>query len=373
MTDITPALNELLRKHNTSSRQNKFTVQDLDGFLKEAYRINSHIASLHNELKDVRQAYLSTAQPRRTTHIRHHGQTKEQRYLTDRDREEVDANAKQMLRELNAGIRSLEEAETLRRETEAAIIRKTFARGLGVLGAWAAGGGGNAGKTAEHAAAEGRARDVACHRNGVLWYLRRRLQLCGRTQQDMMEARLTREMEKNRSVLAKAGGVGGGAVPELTGFYETMQAGAGGAGRGDGPRSQSQSQRSKRSSELPPATEDREGGYDLASDLTEEQIQMFEKGNLDMVQHFNSTLDKVRTAEKSLLEISELQTLLVGSLATQSAHIEQLVADSENTAQNVTSGNKQLKEATKRPSAARYTFFASAGLCTFLILWDLIV
>ncbi|KAL2761102.1 hypothetical protein ACRALDRAFT_1073337 [Sodiomyces alcalophilus JCM 7366] len=360
MADITPALNDLLRKHDTSTREKKFTVQDLDGFLKEAYRINSHIASLHNELKDVRQAYLSTAQPRRTTHIRSM-QTKQQRYLTDRDREEVDANAKQMLRELNAGIRSLEEAETLRRETEAAIIRKNFARGgLGVLGAWAAGGGGGG---AEHAAAEGRERDVGIHRDGVIWYLRRQLQLCGRTQQDMMEARLTREMEKNRSVLAKAGG--GGSMPELTGFYETMQ------GSGTGAAGVEMSK--KRSSELPPASEGKEGGYDPASELTEEQIQMFEKGNHDMVQHFNSTLDKVRTAEKSLLEIAELQTLLVGNLATQSAHIEQLVTDSENTAENVSSGNKQLQEATRRPSAARYTFFASAGMCAFLILWDLIV
>lgn len=250
---------------------------------------NSHITSLHNELKDVRQAYLSTAQPRRTTHIRH-GHTKQQRYLTDRDREEVDANAKQMLRELNASIRSLEEAETLRRETEAAIIRKNFGRGgLGVLGAWAAGGGGAgaAGKTAEHAAAEGRARDVGIHRDGVIWYLRRLLQLCGRTQQDMMEARLTREMEKNRSVLAKAGGLGaGGPMPELTGFYETMQGRAG-----------TTEPSKKRSSGLPPAEEDETKqvvGYDPAGELTEEQIQMFEKGNHDMVQHFNSTLDKVR-------------------------------------------------------------------------------
>ena len=80
-----------------------------------------------------------------------------------------------------------------------------------------------------------------------------------------------------------------------------------------------------------------------------------------------------RTAEKSLIEISELQTLLVGNLATQSAHIEQLVTESEGTTENVGSGNKQLKEATKRPSAARYTFFASAGLCAFLIVWDLII
>ncbi|KAH6662935.1 snare-complex protein syntaxin-18 [Plectosphaerella plurivora] len=349
--DLTPIFDELLAKHNVHQTRKKYSVSDIDGFLKEAYRIKSHITSLHNELKDVRQAYLSTAQARKS-HIRTGQQ--QQRFLTDRDREEIDANAKQMLRELNASIRALEEAETLRRETESALIRKKFVRGLGALGSWAAGGGGasNENKTAEHAAADGQAKDIGIHRDGVLWFLRQKLQLCGRTQADMMESRLTREMEKNRSVLAKAGG--GGAMPELTGFYETTQTG-----------NKSRSNTTQRPPEAEPAP------Y-AASDLTEEQLQMFEKGNQDMVQHYNSTLDKVRTAEKSLLEISELQTLLVGNLATQSAHIEQLVTESENTTENVGSGNKQLKEASKRPSAARYTFFASAGVCAFLIVWDLI-
>ncbi|GKT47387.1 syntaxin-6 [Colletotrichum spaethianum] len=359
--DITPEFNELLRKRNAPIvTEKKLSLEAIDGFLKEAYRINHHITSLHNELKDVRQAYLSTAQPRKT-HFRPGSNASQPRHLTDRDREEVDANAKQMLRELNASITALKDAELLRRETETAVIRKKYARGLGALGAWAAGaaaGGGassDSGKTAEHLAAEAKARTIEQHRDEVIQSLRQGLQLCGRTQQDMMEVRLTREMEKNRSVLAKAGG--GSAMPELGGFYESMSKSAAAAKRPS-------------KSGLPP---DEGGSYNPQEDLTEEQIQLFEKGNQDMLQHYNSTLDKVRTAEKSLLEIAELQTLLVGNLATQSAHIEQLVADSENITQDVGGGNKQLKKATQRPSAARYTFFASAGLCAFLILWDLII
>ncbi|KAK2059130.1 snare-complex protein syntaxin-18 [Colletotrichum caudatum] len=364
--DITPEFNELLRKRNAPIvSEKKLSLEAIDGFLKEAYRINHHITSLHNELKDVRQAYLSTAQPRKT-HIRLGNNANQHRHLTDRDREEIDANAKQMLRELNASITALKDAELLRRETEAAIIRKKFARGLGALGAWAAGAAtgvsgasDDSGKTAEHRAAEAKARTIEQHRDEVIQSLRQGLQLCGRTQQDMMEVRLTREMEKNRSVLAKAGG--GGAMPELGGFYESMSksaAAAKGPAKGAGK------------SGVPP--EDG-GSYRPQEDLTEEQMQMFEKGNQDMLQHYNSTLDKVRTAEKSLLEIAELQTLLVGNLATQSAHIEQLVVDSENITEDVGGGNKQLKKAAQRPSAARYTFFASAGLCTFLILWDLVI
>ncbi|KAI1014787.1 hypothetical protein LB503_003626 [Fusarium chuoi] len=115
-----------------------------------------------------------------------------------------------------------------------------------------------------------------------------------------------------------------------------------------------------------------EDGQFPSQGLTEEQIQMFEQGNQDMMKHFENSLDKVRTAEKSLLEIAELQSLLVNNLATQSAHIDQLVADSFATTENVGGGNKELKKATQRASPAKYTFFAASGLCAFLVLWDLV-
>jgi len=73
------------------------------------------------------------------------------------------------------------------------------------------------------------------------------------------------------------------------------------------------------------------------------------------------------------MEISELQTLLVNNLAMQSEHIDQLVADSYLTADNVGGGNKQLQKAAEKGSLARYTFFAATGLCIFLIGWDLVV
>jgi len=79
-----------------------------------------------------------------------------------------------------------------------------------------------------------------------------------------------------------------------------------------------------------------------------------------------------RTAERSMLEISELQTALVQNLDVQSADISQLVADSLSTTENVGGGNKELKMAIERKSTARMVFWASCGLCGFLISWDLI-
>jgi len=286
--------------------------------------------------------------------------------LTDREREDVDANAKQMIRELNASIRALDDAEQLRRETESAIIRKKYAGGLSALSSWASGGD-SLGRSPEHAAAEAQAQQTGMHRDGVLWFLRQRLESCCRTQQDMMETRLTREMEKTRGLMA----------PPAADFAEFAPTAT-----------------KRRTSTGSTAHQESSAAY---QDLTEEQVQMFEEGNQDMMKHYESTIGKVRyvvreeragvgalrarhlltlfrrTAEKSLLEISELQSLLVNNLATQSAHIEQLVTDSFSTTENVGGGNKELKKAAERPSAARYTFFAASGLCAFLVIWDLII
>lgn len=96
-------------------------------------------------------------------------------------------------------------------------------------------------------------------------------------------------------------------------------------------------------------------------------------GRLGAVGRLLLTYGTHRTAEKSLVEISELQTQLVGNLATQSAHIEQLMTDSFNTTENVDRGKKELTKATQRPSPAKYTFYATCGLCTFLVVWDLLI
>ncbi|KAI0444286.1 hypothetical protein F4803DRAFT_560993 [Xylaria telfairii] len=354
MTDITPAFNGLLKQHEAHSRRGTFSVENLEDFLKEAYRINSHIVSLHADLRNIRQSYLSTAQPRKALILPAH-QHRSAPPLSDREREEIDANAKKMLRELNASIRGLADIEQARADIEGKLIQKKFVRGLGALGAWASGGTSTS-KSPEHAAAEDRAKTISTHRDSVLWLLRHHLQECVKTQQDMMEIRLMREMEKNRSVLAKARGQDVVSVHNAASLIE--------------PPGSTSEWRNGSSQALP---RDQAPSYDAANGLTPEQIQMFERDNQDMLKLYESTLDQVRAAEKSLLEISELQTQLIDTLTTQSAGIEQLVSDADATAGNVQGGNRQLTQATKKASPAKYTFFATCGLCAFLIAWDLII
>lgn len=167
-----------------------------------------------------------------------------------------------MLRELNSSIGILDDAETLRRKTETELIQKKYSSGLGILGSWAAGGAVGK-KSDEQLTAEALSEQTSGHRDGVLWYLRKQLESCLRTQQDMMEARLSREWELSRSMLSQAG-------PSKADFAEF-----------------------KPTSHATSDDRDRDGSA-VDQGLSAEQIQMFEEGNQDMMTHFDSALDKVR-------------------------------------------------------------------------------
>jgi len=185
--------------------------------------------------------------------------------LTDRQREEIDAATKQLLRELNASIRNLADAEQLRQNTQTTITRKKYARlGLGALGSWAAGGAGQT-KSFEQEQEESKTSAITMHRESVLWYLRQKLQECGSFQASMMEKRILREMEKNRSVLEKSQ-----SAPMNDYGY------AAGSSRYNATAAHM---------EAPT--------FNPEEELTPQQIQMFEKQNQDMLKHYESTLNQV--------------------------------------------------------------------------------
>lgn len=361
--EITPSFNELLKARQAPPTRQTLTLDQIDGFLQTASSINRDITTLHHELSSIRQAYLSTAAPRKTQLRRNAGSDAHDKpvVLTDGERNSIDRDAKDMLRALSARINVLTQEEIKRQEAAAQAIKQKHARGLRALTGWAAGagigdkvGGAAAAKSPEHAAAIEAERQIIEHRGGVIVYLQQKLQSAATLQRTMMETRLAREMEKNRSVLAKARGAQQ-LPPSLAKEFGFDEPAFG-------------------SSSVPVEEEESKKRQASDLDLTDEQRQMFERDNQDMLKHYSSATEKVKTVEKSLVEIAELQQMLVDNLTIQSAHIEQLVADSERTEENVGGGNKQLKKATGRKfSQARCTFYAASALCTFLILWDLII
>lgn len=286
--------------------------------------------------------------------------------MTDYDKEATDAWAKKELRVLNGTITILADSEVARQQTETLVTRTKFSRkGLGALGKWAAGGV-MQNQSAEERAEELKARELREHRESILWYLRLKLQKCSQDQASMMEKRIKREIEKKKSILAAREERG---MPELGGFANAPVP----------PKASAATTAVSHTQQFQPEEE-----------LTPEQVQMFEKDNQDMLKHYQETFEQVRwvghaphtrsianvlhrDAEKSLIEISGLQSEIVNNLEIQSEHIAQLGADAFLTAENVGGGNKELKKASERKSTAKYVFYASCSLSLFLVVWDLVI
>ncbi|KAI4161105.1 MAG: hypothetical protein LQ342_005142 [Letrouitia transgressa] len=372
MTNITPILAELLDQRNVHLRTDTGAhpaASIKDEFLKEAYSINTHTRSFAHYLRSIRRSYLSIAP---TTPFRRSGLASARSSsaaagaatttddLTNAQRDQIDAESKTILRSLHAKIAQLEEAEGLRQDTAVRVLLNRRAKRIGFggrLGRWAAGeagggerrvGGGLSDLDEAERAEKARSDTTKAWREGVVWCLKKRLEAAGELQRGMMERRIEREVERGKSMLYKAKGTG---LDTGVGRQEWVREG-GAAGEA--------------------AMRDEEEKKGVEAELSAEQLQLFKEENDSMLKHYEDTLDQVRTAELSMLEISELQTTLVANLETQSANIVQMVEDAVNTTENVTGGNRELKRATERESTARIMFFASCGLCAFLITWDLV-
>lgn len=104
-------------------------------------------------------------------------------------------------------------------------------------------------------------------RESVVWFLNRGVETAGRVQSGLMEVRIRREMERNKSVLAQsAGGVA------------TMDAAS--------------------SSSLPPAAAAVEAEPDMAASLSAEQVQLFAEENRNMLKHHQDQLGKVKCVNR---------------------------------------------------------------------------
>ncbi|PLB39419.1 putative SNARE protein (Ufe1) [Aspergillus candidus] len=279
--------------------------------------------------------------------------------LTDTARTEIDTSTSLLLRDLSTSITNLSSAESLRQETATRLLRKRYGGPRTLLARWASGHDNNnedSGKTAAQISDEGAERGLSTVREAVLWFLRRRLEIAVGVQRGMVERRIERVVEREKSVLYKAAagstsaGVGVGGDKERSKAFGDVDADV---------------------NVKATSIDDAEAAA-IEAQLTPQQLQLFEQENDSMVRYYEDTLGKVQTAEKSLLEISSLQQTLVAHLATQEEHIDQLVADASNTQTNIGQGNRELKRAAESRSAAQAVFWGTVGLCSGLVVWDLI-
>ncbi|KAK6531648.1 hypothetical protein TWF694_002826 [Orbilia ellipsospora] len=353
MANISDVFNKLLEGRDSAPIRGPRWHVPQDGFIKEAYTINSSIMKLAQFLLSIRQAYLSTARaPRHISSLS--SRQPDRRYFTDKERDEIDFEAKTMIRQYMQVISNLEDAE----KTRVMIEKKTRDKRNLSLGKWIR----ELRRGDEIDEEEEKSKWMALHREGVLWLLKNRLEKLSEIQREQQETRLMREVEKNKSIL------------ENVAFDKSQGLAIGNAAvqASKAAQVEAQAKAYKRSQAAASAALEDDEGRDIEQTLSADQLQIFAKENQDMVKFYEDTLDQIRSAERSLIEISEMQNRIVMDIAAQTDHIDQLMADSVQTAQNMEAGNKQLKQAAQRSSPARYVFQASIGFCAFLILADML-
>ncbi|KAL4983477.1 snare-complex protein syntaxin-18 N-terminus-domain-containing protein [Aspergillus falconensis] len=385
MTDLTPLFTDLLHRQDDSiSLSRPLTTQTADEFLKEAYRINAHISSLLSHLHKIRPSYLSisTHSSNKSKHRSFPSPSAsssknkdKETILSPSEIDTITSSTSSLLHTLSSSISNLSSAESLRQETHSTLLDKKYnrkrSRASNLLFQWASGSSvlsqnEDAGKKPEQITEEQIENNLKAVRESILWFLRRRLEGTIEMQRDMVEKRIERAREREKSVLYKNSASASGAGSTVV------------AGRGRGVSMSAPSTypdvtlETADTAGVKGSTLDASEVAAIEAELTPEQLQLFAEENDSMVRYYEDTLSKVQNAEKSLLEISSLQQTLVSHLSTQEEYISMMVADASNTETNIGRGNKELKRASERRSAAQAVFWGTVGLCTWLVVWDLI-
>lgn len=132
-------------------------------------------------------------------------------------------------------------------------------------------------KSPEEQEEDSRMEALSMHREGIIWYLKRKLAEATAIQGEMMEIRITREVEKSKSVLYKSRPMATLVDGDLRGVNQASMR---------GERSYGGAQAA--------VLQDMDQTGESQVTLTEEQMQLFAQENQDMLKHYEDTLDQVR-------------------------------------------------------------------------------
>ncbi|KAJ2812314.1 hypothetical protein H4S07_001480 [Coemansia furcata] len=295
-------------------------------FLAEAYIIARHLNDLRVRIVDIRPAYLNLQTRHKQAAPRHTGATAAGKQglgrlapvrLTDPERDEIDRGIKTAVRQMLSKIQSLNEVG----EAELESFDDTVSAGVllrrlvGALDPRKAGGHGAETGTRPELTPLGRRDTLAAHQSSVVWWLNSTLQKTNKVHAEMQELHLRQKLERQRGALSQAR-----AQPTV-------------------PSHSVQS--------------DVRENDEMLRHLSEQELQQLQMENNNMVQEFESALDKIRETQRSVLEISTLQTQLATEMDAQMQQTERLYNDAVGALDAVGQGNDYLVSARKHQSSAR--------------------
>ncbi|PKY13359.1 hypothetical protein RhiirB3_492015 [Rhizophagus irregularis] len=358
MVDLTSEfrkiVTEILSNNSTLEKEKKKQRNDIlppakknarevqDEFLKEAYRIAFHINNLKIFLLSIRKAYLNTSS-RQLKPVYNYlspsaSDNKDKFFLTkfdpsttltDKERDEIDLHAKIVIQQCLDRIKKLEESEQKRQNS---IMNNTWNKLLSTA------------FSIEHDM-------LAAIRSSITWYLNKRLTEISKIQKDQQETRIMKEIEKRESTLYKSASI-----------------------RPSTPSLQMMINEEKEISEkndrgLNRGTIGEEEDDEIEQSLTAEQKMMLEMENETMMKELATALEQVNQAEKALLEISNLQTVLSNHLAVQTQQTDKLYAEAIATTDRVQEGNLMLHQARQRASDTRKWNLIFLIIASFILLF----
>lgn len=172
---------------------------------------------------------------------------------------------------------------------------------------------------------------LTAHRASVLWTLNSLLAKLTTTTSDLQEERARRRAERTKTL-------GGSAEREALLMERGQPLGVGQhfpnvAGVGTG---------------IVPPDEPR-----IEDQLSQAQLQEFESENSALLEHMQSQLDSVLSAEKSLLEISTMQAELVRHLTQQTEMVDLLYDQAVASVGQMGDANRELKKARENSGQSR--------------------
>lgn len=285
--------------------------------------------------------------------------------LTDKERDEFDYETRLVIQRTMTHIRHLEDLEAQRLAREKESQTSGFSSFFGGLG--------------DDTKAEAQtSKTLALHRAGMLWFLNEGLKTVSQKHSQQQEIRLNRQLERTKNTLhnVSEGHINLAKMPLSTSTFTNTSFGLQGNDSSSNPGAEISG--SLLSSGL--SNFDMSGGssYDdmptELRDLTPQQVQELETENTALLDELELSLNKAKAAEKSLMEISSLQSSLSAHLSTQNDHIQSLLNDSEQVHDDILKANKQLDSAKERNrKASKLIVMISLILAFVLLFYDALI
>ncbi|KAJ1954739.1 hypothetical protein GGI12_005724 [Dipsacomyces acuminosporus] len=341
-----------------------------NAYLTEAYIIAKHLDALRTRIIHIRPAYLNlqTKQGRSAqimppsghgagkssengTSLRHRfGMAK----LTDIERDEIDQSIKAAIRQMLAKIRSLNElGESLLDsigegdENSMESAKVLFKRFVSALDPRQAGKQSNGDGGLQGIPLDISKRDViAAHQSSVVWWLNWKLQRANKAHAEMEELYLRQKLERQKGAVA----------------HQRQQR--------NSSSGQSNTHTKDAGSSTPADAASNQMSDDkVLSSLSEQELQQLQMENNSMMQEFESALDKIKETQRSLLEISTMQSQLANELNAQAQMTERLYNEAVGAVDAVGQGNDHLISARKNQAAARKWVLVIFIVLSFVLLF----